>query len=239
MDMSRGRSFFVGLAMVLVGAVSLFGCKAKAGGKCKLEGQEQCTDKSSALLCQSATWKVAPCRGPKGCATLGTETDCDQSLARPTEVCDLEGNLVCADDKKGSLICKGGEWQPNEVCGGPKGCVVSAGQVECDKETDKCAREGQSVCSQDRRTRLACKGGKFGVAEQCKGPNSCRIVNNKVDCDDSLGALGDLCSPEDTHACSLDAKSILICKNGKFATDEVCKHGTCKVEGKQVGCSGQ
>jgi hypothetical protein len=165
-------------------ATLAFACKAKEGGKCKIENQEQCVDKASALLCQGGMWKVAQCRGPKGCATLGTETDCDQTAARVGEVCDAPNHIVCSDDKKNSLFCKDGEWQLDEVCSGPKGCSVSAGRTECDnsvaKEGDKCVRE-TTVCTQDKRNRLACKGGKFVLVENCRGPSGCRYVGTKVD----------------------------------------------------------
>lgn len=218
------------------------GCKPKAGRKCSPEGKEVCAGKDAALLCLDGKWTPMPCRGAKGCSGEGAVAECDQSVARASETCHLESAVTCTEDKRASLSCKQNTWQASEACGGPQGCTRGASGALCDssiaKENDKCTHPGSQACSQDKRTRMTCTGGRFVLAEHCRGPQGCNAAGRRVSCDNSLAALGEPCDTPESVACSTDFRSILVCRDGKYALDTKCKMTTsCHVEGIKVGCS--
>lgn len=227
-------------AVLLLSIAALFcGCKAKVGATCKVDKQEVCVDKS-ALVCHSGTWQEMACRGPKGCMP-GEQATCDQSSARAGDVCNIENNVTCSEDKKASLTCKDKKWVLETVCGGPLGCSVGTDKtLECDasvaKESDKCV-EKAVACSSDKKSRLVCVGGKYTLASQCRGDLGCRLMGGKVDCDDSLATPADVCTQANHYACSVDGKSVLRCDGSKFTVDETCKNRkVCRLSGDKVGC---
>jgi hypothetical protein len=157
------------------------------------------------------------------------------------DVCNVADDITCADDKKASLQCKSNKWLLDEVCLGPKGCSQSANTISCDtstaKEGDKCTREDNNACSLEHKAHLVCKGGKFTLSENCRGEKGCRDVGNKIDCDDSVAQIGEMCDTVNNHACALDSKSIVKCNGSKWVADEACKgRKICKVNGSEVGC---
>lgn len=221
--------------------LSAFGCKPKVGRKCSPEGKEVCAGKGGALLCLDGKWTPMPCRGGKGCSGEGATVECDQSVARAQEACHLESALTCAEDKRSTLTCKGNTWAASEVCGGPQGCQSVAHGATCDSsiahEGDKCTHQGSQACSQDKRSRMVCNGGKFALAEHCRGEGGCKSTGRRVLCDNSLAVVSEPCDVEGNYSCSTDFRNILICHEGKFAVDTKCKMTTsCQVEGTKVGC---
>jgi len=239
----RSRSLV--LSVVLVASSILLlgasGCKPRLGKKCSPEGKEVCAGKGAALLCLEGKWTTMACRGAKGCSGEGAVIECDQSVARATEVCNLESSVTCSEDKRSSLACKDNAWQPSESCGGPQGCTRGAQGASCDssiaRENDKCTHPGSQACSQEKRSRLSCVGGRFTAAENCRGPEGCKSTGRRVLCDNSLAVAGEPCDTPENVACSTDFRSILVCREGKYAVDTKCKMTTsCHVEGTKVGC---
>ena len=232
-------------ALLSVLAMTASGCKAKLGGSCDVDGRAVCQDKAQALVCVDKKWETLACRGAKGCAETDGRSACDEDLARDGEVCNRSGD-TCGDDKKSLLHCEKNHWKLTEVCGGPKGCAISGATANCDstqaKEGDVCMRAETHACGVDKHTHLACRGGKFVAVSKCRGPKACRFVADKIDCDDSLGMLGDPCSASagsgaTSYACSTDERSLLKCKDGKLVTDEACKtKEKCVIEEKGAGC---
>jgi hypothetical protein len=81
---------------------------------------------------------------------------------------------------------------------------------------------------------LVCKDKKMVVASLCKGQHGCRLQGKKVDCDNSLSDVGDVCS-EGAIACSMDKKAFLECKGGKFSKKQDCKQ-QCAVFLDKIEC---
>lgn len=229
------------LAASILVALAFVGCKPKVGGKCNIDGKEACKDKTTAFVCHDSKWEEMTCRGAKGCTTVGSESDCDQTVAKLNDVCNLADDYTCSDDKKASLECKSNKWTLDEACLGPKGCTSTAHKVDCDtslsKEGDKCTRESNHACGLDKKSHLVCKGGKFTLVENCRGEKACREVGDKIDCDDSLANVGEPCDTADNHACAVDGKAVLKCNGSKWTADDACKgRKVCKVTGTEVGC---
>lgn len=228
-------------ALCIVLTMGALGCKPKVGKKCSPEGKEVCGGKGAALLCLDGKWTPMPCRGAKGCSGEGVAMECDQSVAREQETCHLDGALTCAEDKRSSVVCKNNSWVAAEICGGPEGCQSAGRSATCDssvaRDGDRCTRQGSQACSQDKRARLVCNGGKYTLAEHCRGTDGCKTTGRRVLCDDSLAVIGEPCDVEGNFSCSTDFRNILICHDGKFAVDTRCKSSTsCQVEGTKVGC---
>jgi hypothetical protein len=217
-------------------------CKPKVGATCKVDKKEVCNEKS-ALVCHAGNWHEMTCRGPKACTGTDVDTECDQSLARAGEVCNIENNVTCSEDKKSSLLCKDKKWQLDEVCTGPLGCVLAQNEkrLDCDatiaKDGDKCSREKSLACSSDKKVKLECKGGKYTMTSNCRGDQGCRRIGDAIDCDDSLAVVGDMCQQADHYSCSVDGKSVVKCDGTRWALDETCKNRkSCKLSGDKVGC---
>jgi hypothetical protein len=233
-----------GLAALLLAQ----GCKPKVGGSCKLETKEVCAGDKQALVCHGGKWEEMLCRGPNGCSKGGAESSCDQSVAEDKDICNLANDFVCTSDKKGMLECNDNHWHFVQPCQGERGCTMEQKKVTCDnsiaKVDDPCRDEDDYGCTADGKIALVCKSQKFTVASNCKGPNGCKVVADKdkeksfkVECDDSISAIGDPCEKEGHFTCAADNKSILKCKDKKFAQDDKCRgREKCAVKGEMVGC---
>ena len=231
------------IAVLLVSTV--FACKPKAGGSCKIETKEQCIDDKKALACHDGKWEELSCKGPDGCSKATGEHVCDQSSADDKDVCNLTDDYVCTGDKKGMLQCTKNHWTQVQTCLGDRGCTMERKKVTCDnsiaKEGDSCREEEDFACSIDKKTALKCVKGLFVQASLCKGPKGCKIGGDakagfKVECDDSIANSGDACEKEDHFSCSADARAILKCKNKKFDVEDKCKSKEkCEIRGGQVG----
>lgn len=135
------------------------------------------------------------------------------------------GQLACVDEHSG-LFCPAGRFV-TMTCRGPSGCQKTGpDDVACDnpvaKIGDGCRRENDTACTEDRRGALVCKGGRFVVAEPCKGPRGCAIVAEALSCDHALADPGDPCAREGDPACRTDRSSLLKCKNGRFQITNGC-----------------
>jgi len=149
-----------------------------------------------------------------------------------------EGTAEC--DGARMLMCKSHKWEVVS-CAGPKGCSQSGRFVDCDETVATvgmpCSVEPDSYssCSTDHKTQLKCDVGFWREDIPCRGPKGCVVSKRFVDCDDSLALVGDACEP-DGLACSVDSKSVLTCRGGKYALDETCSPGRCTIRGTTVGC---
>jgi hypothetical protein len=235
------------LLLCLAGAsVLMGGCKPKAGASCKIETKEVCIAEKQALVCHDGKWDEMPCRGPNGCAKNGSESSCDQTVAEDKDVCNLPNDYVCSSDKKGMLECSKNHWSFVQSCIGERGCVMEAKKVTCDNSIanlgDACREEDDYACSPQKDNALVCRSGKFVIASNCKGKNHCRVTGDKgagfkVECDDSVAAIGDPCDKEGHFSCSPDEKQIVKCTAKKFAGDDKCRRNEkCAVKGELVGC---
>jgi hypothetical protein len=147
----------------------------------------------------------------------------------PGGKCSTPGKALCMDTGT-ALLCKGGSFV-NIPCKGPKGCVPlgRSGDIECD---DDLAAEGDNcmgylnenyACSTDHTKALVCKADKFQLWGNCRGPKSCQIHANTVECDRTLQEAGDPCNIPNNYACSADHKLMLKCTDDKFVSDNSCR----------------
>jgi hypothetical protein len=238
--MKRGTALSLLFAGALV-TVGLSGCKPKEGKSCRNESRESCTDERNALVCHSGVWVPMECKGPLGCRKVGGEGDCDQTVAADGDVCNLADDVVCANDQKSMLECKGNKWTKTASCLGSNGCMLVGKTVKCDNSVaalgDACSHEEDYACSPDKKLELVCKGGKFGISATCRGPKGCAVVGKQVSCDDTKAMANDSCGKDQSYTCDLEGKSILVCKAGHYVLDEACKGKlNCRVLGTKVGC---
>ena len=139
--------------------------------------------------------------------------------------------------------CVKSHWKLLDECKGALGCVANATGAKCDlgaaSEGTGCTKEneGNASCTPDNKQLLLCKGGKMEVAAKCKGMHGCRQLGKKIDCDETLGDVDDICEPPTSgskYACASDKKARLVCKNGKWAKDKACKR--CNVMPGSIDC---
>jgi hypothetical protein len=233
--------------LALVIFVAAAGCKPKAGGSCKIETKEVCVDDKKALACHDGKWEEMICKGTDGCSKNGTlEKPCDQGVAEDKDVCNLADDYVCTSDKKGMLQCTKNKWTLVQSCLGERACAIDKKKVTCDNSIanlgDTCREEDDYACTPDKKGALACRSGKFVQASLCKGPKGCRVTGGKdqgykVECDDSIANVGDVCEKEDHWSCTADERTILKCHAKKFDVDDRCKpKEKCGIKGGLVGC---
>jgi hypothetical protein len=137
----------------------------------------------------------------------------------PTEV-------ACVDEHLG-LFCWAGKLE-TMTCLGPSGCQkVGSDEVACDNPQasvgDGCNHEDDAACSLDRTTSLVCKGGRFVVAQPCRGPRGCSANGDTVYCDNALAEPGDLCTEEGDRACKSDRSAFMKCQKGVFGVTNGCR----------------
>jgi hypothetical protein len=168
----HGGAFGIAL---LVGA--LLACKSspKAGESCKNEGEASCQDKGMIVTCKSGKWETVACKGPEGCGEQGAIVKCDETLAVVDDPCGSQtgDHYSCSTDKKQQLKCEAGKWKMVGKCNGPKGCEAKFPFVNCDNSVssagDPCSKDGDAACSDDGKSILECKNGKFEATQKCDG----------------------------------------------------------------------
>lgn len=237
MSTRHAKALFASLVLGLV----VVACKPKEGGSCRREGRESCVDAKSALVCHGGAWEPMTCRGPAGCRKVGSEAECDQTVAEDADVCNLEGDVVCAGDHKAMLECKQNHWARTASCLGQNGCTLVGKTVKCDNTVasmgDACTHNDDYACSPDKKVELVCKDGKFTVSATCRGPKGCQVVAKQISCDDTRAVLNDACGKDQSYTCDMEGKSILVCRSGHYVLDETCKGKlNCRVLGTKVGC---
>jgi hypothetical protein len=222
----------------LATAIALLACSPKVGKECTA-GKDLCSDDKTALHCgPSAKYTEVACRGPLGCIAANGKANCDTSQANAGDPC-MGATDEYACSKTQELLCSGGTFVRQFECRGPKGCTITGRTVSCDntlaERGDPCKRMGSLACSVDNKQRFVCKDGKWDLDSYCRGNDGCQVRLNDMFCDNSLSEVDDPCRISNTVVCSADGSRRLICKNGRFAEDAVCK-SACKV-GKDHGIS--
>jgi hypothetical protein len=233
------------LAVTLVSvSVGLLACSKPPtpGASCKTRGDIQCIDKKTGAVCVDGKWEAMTCEGPTGCMSVAGAGSCTHTKYAVGEACLQEGKPECSGDRKSMMKCVGSHWQLVNTCAGALGCVSNANGTRCDlgaaTEGSPCTKEneGNASCTPDAKSLLLCKGGTMTIGARCKGMHGCRQLGNKLDCDETIGELGDVCDSseyEGKFACSTDKKMRLVCKNNKFVKDKACK---CSVMIDKVNC---
>ncbi len=216
------------------------------GKPCTAENKWTCLGERTVGACIDNVWTQSKCRGPNGCRPQGrADADCDENVGEEGESCLVATDVTCSPDRKRMLRCTQHVWRLAETCSGDLGCAVTARKAICDNSVaapgDACLEEEDYACSHDSKSALLCAGGRFTLASTCNGPKHCTIDRQtetaKVQCDDSLATVGEVCAVEHHYSCAQDRRSILVCKSRAFAQDDRCKaKEACAVRGELVGC---
>lgn len=98
-----------------------------------------------------------------------------------------------------------------------------------------CTSPGKFVCV-EKDTALYCDKDTY-MPVACRGPRGCVSTTTADTCDDILAEEGEVCVQSDNHACSVDHKRALVCKDGRWALWHACKGAeACTVQAKSVHC---
>jgi len=151
----------------------------------------------------------------------------------------------CVDAKSGLFCGADGTYQ-SMTCGGDKGCTGEGDGVVCDNDTagagDGCNSPGDGACTSDKKGLLQCQSEKFVLIDTCKGPGSCKVSGDKVDCDNDIAEVGDPCSNKGNFACTTDKATALRCDDGKYGIvqtcrgPKACKIGHPKAKSNEIDC---
>ena len=230
MSSSRKPPAFQLFSRTIVGGwLFVAGCEPGIGSSCDAD-EATCLNANTQLVCEDQEYIATPCRGPGGCAVLpNLGVACDISKNKPSDSCakSEEGAATCVSDHQ-MIVCRSGKYE-YEPCRGADGCVNEHRRAMCDKSVaatgDPC-KQSAKACDAKGKAVLSCKDGKMSVLYGCLGPDGCQ-AKGKLDCDMSVAEQGDSCDPqmEGASACSVNKRSILACKGGKFVADEDCKDG--------------
>jgi hypothetical protein len=209
--------------------------KAEPGNACEGDWAACTGDGKNFLECKgNKLVQTATCGGPQGCRPFGQDLRCDQSQAKPGDMC-FGKSVSCGADGKQMLRCDGTKFVDDHQCLGPKGCSAVAEKVSCDRSFamagDECEGSGGS-CHVGGKELLECKGNKLVRSAFCRGKDGCTVTGSSLHCAQEQGAEGDPCD-SGSGACSLDGKALLSCKNGKLAVSKKCK---CTIVGTSVRC---
>ncbi len=242
------------LGLVLLGAALALalsaGCKKKTtssavGDLCK-PGRVECLDKKTALLCGDGDAFIeVPCRGKLGCSVSGDIATCDRSIAQKGDPCtaaeDGKDRAFCSDDARTALACREGKLAPAFECV-KFDCHLDGKKADCAQmvanEGGACGTEGETLCGDDDRSLLRCKGHVLERYKLCHGKEGCKGARSPS-CDDTLAREGDPCVLSGMVVCAENGESELICQNGRFSLSRPCKKSGCKVTSisqKRIEC---
>lgn len=225
------------VAPLLALLVLALACEGKAapGRRCTNEGRYVCGDATTALFCESGTYRAVPCRGARGCTGGDVAPMCDDRAANEGDACmspSAEGR-ACSTDHARALVCRAARWQPWRACKGPRACAVVDERVECDatiaEAGDACAAPSAVACVPDGSALLACAGERMAPSRPCRGERGCYADTDSltIECDDSVAREGDGCRAG-ASACSVDRTSELACESGRFVRARACtRRGGC------------
>jgi hypothetical protein len=158
----------------------------------------------------------------------------------------VPNKYVCSDERS-ALLCRDGKRVPMP-CRGPKGCAGTGDASKCDDDLaaagDVCAMtlNENYACTLDHGSEVKCKDGVFGVVRTCRGPKKCAVNGDLINCDDSLGNVGDPCVAEvsdSNYACSTDKKLETVCdaSTSSFQPSNSCRGlKGCYIENERVYC---
>jgi hypothetical protein len=190
-----------------------------------LDGFGACrADRHSRAQCKAGKYVVEKCRGDEGCTmeSAGVST-CDRGIPEPGEKCTADPKMqFCGSGGKVFVTCKDGVYALKQKCPGPNGCKYQGGGlVTCDPNGTFVAGDAchfiERACTADKSAQLECKDAIFVLKSECPGPERCHSYG----CD---SGYADPASPDgcikDKRACSLDKKSLLVCKGTTKKTDD-------------------
>jgi hypothetical protein len=229
-----------------------------------------CTSRDQALVCETAAepaatasatppsapslptraWVDVSCKGARGCARIGDDDACDDTLAAVGDRCPKSPPLdyACAASHPDALVCRDGHFDLWRHCRGPQGCRVLDGRnVHCDTSLgeagDPCERAGTFACSVDGQTMLACDGRALVPASSCRGPKACFFAPGEpgaephdIDCDDAVAQEGDPCTQAKRITCAVDHKAELSCDGHQYKMKRDCKRSDCRIDGTELFC---
>jgi hypothetical protein len=99
----------------------------------------------------------------------------------------------------------------------------------------KCSA-GKSTCT-DAKSGLFCGSDGTYKIMTCGGLSGCKSQGGKAECDNDIASAGDGCDTPNDGACTVDHRSMLLCKNDAFAVADTCKGpGACKISGSTLTC---
>jgi len=221
------------MALGLAIALAWSGCGKKAAGESCSAGELACLDPHTGLFCVTGHFATMTCLGPTGCQAVGKgDVACDNPVARVGDGCNQPKDAACSADRTQALVCTGEKFVLAQPCKGPRGCTTAGETVYCDNALaepgDLCTEEGDAACKTDRSSFMKCKGGKFQITNNCRGPKKCTVTEkpeeNKehFECDDSISEPGDPCEDDGEASCATDHKALHACKAHKVAVDKAC-----------------
>jgi hypothetical protein len=178
------------LLVVAVLAVSLVACSKKVGDSCEI-GSRFCLGKDTMLVCDTGRFVAQGCKGKGGCVEPPSAAPpiCDFSGDQAGEPCfDHQAKTLCTPDETARISCYKGKLVV-EPCRGPGGCMQLDNDVRCNRftarEGDACLEdsEGFYACSEDKKTALQCKAGKYVNVRACASTCEIDVTNhNMVEC---------------------------------------------------------
>jgi hypothetical protein len=128
-------------------------------------------------------------------------------------------------------------------CRGPAGCGGEKKHATCDDSAalagEAClpSRENVEMCAGDGKADIACEGGRWALRSACKGPKGCSVVGERVACDSTVAARGDVCRVEGAFACSADHKEAFVCHGGRYDVSRECRGSLgCAFEDDALTC---
>ena len=150
----------------------------------------------------------------------------------PGGACTTPGRYVCDEDQKTALFCSAGVVQ-EIACRGLGGCSGGTKQSSCDDDLaslgDPCMNglngptKNNYACGIDHRSALVCRDGHFALWRYCKAANGCQLLNDKIDCDNTLGDPGDPCGTTGSFVCNLEHSALLMCRDERLALVSTCR----------------
>jgi len=162
--------------------------------------------------------------------------------------CMIGNNKFQCTDPSAALLCQGGKWV-NMPCRGPRGCTGMGTSQRCDDDLaqagEACMMEASGdnlACGTDKTTELTCVAGTWKTTRTCKGPKKCVITGTIINCDDSMGDVGDPCAVEagdGNYGCTVDKKVEVVCDatSSKFQISNACRGAKgCWIENNLVHC---
>lgn len=201
------------------------------------------------MVCVDGHYVATTCKGADGCSK------------QPFR-CDFRGNVdgdACYDAKAGATYCGPG-WKSRlscesgrvsiEECKGKNGCYAAGGEdvkgCERDMKVGAPCKKNVGVlasienwCSNTKDEWLQCKDGKLELLARCRGGAGCFTEGGRVDCDTTIGELGDPCVGK-FKTCSSNGALLLSCANGKLEETARCPEAKkCVVENGEGVCGGR
>jgi hypothetical protein len=209
------------------------GCSKKQPDQLCTTGEVSCFDERTGLFCRDGKLATMTCLGPAGCQNVGKdEVACDNPVAHVGDGCNQTDDMACTEDGKNAVTCRAYKFVVSQACRGPRGCATKGDRADCDNSLadpgDPCTTEGDTACQTSRATLLKCTKGTFRVSNGCRGAKHCTVAtkpdenNENFECDDSMTEVGDPCEDDGELSCSVDHKTLNVCKAHQIALNKVC-----------------